>query len=162
MERRNFLVGCGTITTVALAGCAGSDENDTSNPNPTETPGEQTPEKSVTVTDHLFEIIGSAPAEHRVAKATENEIIIDGSVDVKDGCTTISLGSAPEMSDSDPLTIKAMIGTKETGDDSCTQAIRSVGYRLTITVEGDPVEEIQLEQAGVESQTTTLQVEYEE
>lgn len=160
MERRNFLFGCGTIATVALAGCTSPDEDDTSNPN--ETPTETTPEATVTVTDHSFEVINSGPAEHRIGKATENEIIVLGTVDVKDGCTTIDLGSPPEMADSDPLTIKAMIGTKETGADTCTQAVRSVAYRLTMSVEGDPVDEIQISQGGVESQTTTLEVEYED
>lgn len=168
MERRKFLFSCGTLATATLAGCTApgqdtptpdpdeSNPNNTSNPNGTPDPQ---PEKTVTVTDYSFEKIQDAPEEHTIQSASNGEFVVEGTVAVKNGCMTIDLGSPPEMADSNPLTIKAMIGTRDTGGDMCTQAIQHLGYRLTFTTEGDAVEEIQIAQAGVNSKVTTLEVE---
>ncbi|WP_277540290.1 hypothetical protein [Haloarcula laminariae] len=157
MDRRRFLTSAFASGAIAVAGCS-SDSETSDESSPTETP-DKTPEKRATVTDHSFEVIGSAAAEHYISKAENGEYIVEGTVAVKDGCTTIELGSVTVVEGSDPPTVNAMIGTKETTEEECTKAEQDVGYRLIFTTEGDAVEEIQVVQEGVNSRTTTLTVE---
>jgi hypothetical protein len=118
----------------------------------------QQPEKNVTVTEYTFELKEDAPLEHTIQRAEEGEIVIEGQVPVSNGCLTIQMSEEPKMSDSNPVTISAHIGTKDMGGDVCTTAVEYRGYQLTILTTGDAVEEVMLTQDGVDPKATTLTV----
>lgn len=152
MNRRELLRRGGAFTIIGLAGCAGPVESN---------------ERQSGVSSHSFKKLSpdETPDEPELTNVSmlsdgTQEITIQGTVSVRNGCIDIRLGSEPEMtSDSDPVRVETMIGTYKPDDsDMCTQAIKPIGYELRITCY-PPAHEVVIAQAGVNSDSYTVSVE---
>lgn len=150
MQRRTFISSVIAVSSIGLAGCSAPTPHGDSEPN------------TAKVLNHLFEKIKasetpSKPEIENTAQLSDGstEITIRGTVTVPNGCTTIAVGVPPEF---DGNVIEAMIGTRKTGGDMCTQALEDIGYELTITFSGEP-DSIEISHAGESSGTHTLSLD---
>lgn len=151
-KRRKFIGLLGTAGILGMAGC--TTEQD-----------QMTEEPTTGVRDYSFNTIPAdqAPYDAEIISADHQpegsiEITIRGTVEVRNGCINIRLGSEPEMTSEDPVRVNAMIGTyTPTEEEGCTQAIKSIGYELIFTC-NPIVQEISLAQAGLNSQVYELEV----
>lgn len=142
MRRRALLSTAATVSTLALSGCSMFDGSDQS-----------------VVTGYTFEKVPSSetPDDPTLTVVEEGTFTLTGTVTVTDGCTSIAVGSEPQFGD-DGREVRTRIDTRDTGAEACTQQIRHLGYRLVVTYDGLPPEQVGVAQAGQNTTTATLDV----
>jgi len=154
MQRRNFISSVIAVSSIGIAGCS-APKPDTENP---------TPDAEQVVVNHSFEKVSpdETPDEPAITSIDGKTVTVRGTITVADGCTTIAVGSEPEFTQ-DGEAVEVMIGTQETGDDMCTQALRDIGFELVFTYEGDAPSTVELAHAGEDSSSHSLSLsEFEE
>lgn len=160
MKRRKFLFGVGTVAVASISGCTSPSDSESTPSGTTEQPERET----ATVTDSSFTKISPKEATQEPTVThndAENTITVQGIVTVPDGCTTVSLKSSPSITAAETITAAIKIGTKPTDDAEqkmCTQALREIGYEVTFTYEGTAIEQVTVEEAGVEPESHTVSV----
>lgn len=141
--RRDFMAAvAATSISLTIAGCSSTTE-----------------ERSIS--DVTFSLIDTPPENTRVVSHDEssNKIVVKGSLTVSDGCKTVSLGRDPHYSSES--VVEFTVEQKDTGADVCTQALRTIGYKLEFEYsEGSSPETISVNKKGVESDVVTVDVPY--
>lgn len=157
MDRRQFIIGVGVAAATSMSGCIDTTEGESNPDTTTESPERDT----ATITTHSFTKVSpkETPVDPTaVLNTAEKSVVVRGTITVPDSCTTIALGSPPEVISGDQVRVKTMIGTKDTGGDMCTQALRELGYELTFSYEGSDIQTVEISEAGVNSEVHTVSV----
>lgn len=146
MNRRTFLTTISSVGVVSIAGCIRNEDNS---------------QEETQIVNHTFELIEADDVSQTdIKQVGDDEIAITGSVDVKDGCQSIELVDDPYIVGNNPVTAEVSIKSYREADEDamCTQAIKTVGYRLTITYDGPDIQYVSLSLSGVESKEVELPI----
>ncbi|GAB7012200.1 hypothetical protein [Halolamina salina] len=161
MERRTFLAGTAAALST-VAGCVGdapetpdggAEPTDTDGGTDTETPETDTPEDgtpddtdtptetpsgaSTAIVSRSLEQQGDCDSPGSASIAADGATVtVEGCIVGRNGCTYPALESARYDADADELTVRVVAEDKSDPDESCTQALVSRGYVVTVEFDG--------------------------